>query len=239
VSGTADCLALKGMSVRYPNGDWGIREATVAFPRGSATAIVGASGSGKSSLLNGLCGLAPIVDGEVSFDGSSLALHDADAMARWRRTAVGIVFQQGLLLSELDVLTNVALPLRLRGVSKRRATRDAEAVLDQLGLHKVIGKHPDQLSGGQRQRVAVARAVVHRPPLIVADEPTGSLDSENSARTLDLLFTAAGQLGATMLIVTHDPAIAKMCDRSIRVTDGHIESVLPGPIRTVVGSDTA
>lgn len=210
------------LSVQYPNGDWGLRKATVEFPAGASTAVVGPSGSGKSTLLHALCGLAPVVSGRVRVDGTSLDPGDTAAFTRVRRTRIGVVFQQGLLLAELSCLDNVALPLRLQGVRRSAARSRAADLLDRLGLSDCAGKPPWQLSGGQRQRAAVARAIVHRPALVLADEPTGSLDGPNSARTIALLIDSAAAIGATLVVVTHDESVAERCSSVVRVADGSL-----------------
>ncbi|HEY9472515.1 MAG TPA: ABC transporter ATP-binding protein [Mycobacteriales bacterium] len=213
------------VSVRYRNGDWGLREATVEFAAGVSTAVVGPSGSGKSTLLNTLCGLAPVVSGRVRVDGAEVFPAAPEALARLRRTRIGVVFQQGLLLGELSCVDNVALPLRLQGVRRGVARVRALELLDRLDLGDCAAKPPWRLSGGQRQRVAVARAVVHSPALVLADEPTGSLDRENSERTIGLLLDSAAAIGATLVVVTHDDAVASRCSAVVRVVDGSVAAV--------------
>jgi putative ABC transport system ATP-binding protein len=172
-------------------------------------------------MLNALAGLAPAIEGTVIVAGRPMAADDSDGNTRWRRSAIGTVFQQGLLLPELDARDNVGLPLRLLGYSRARARARADDLLSKLGLTDLARRQPWQLSGGQRQRVAVARAIVHEPAVILADEPTGALDKGNSDLVIDLLQRVTSALGSTLIVVTHDEAIAARFAHRVRVHDGH------------------
>jgi putative ABC transport system ATP-binding protein len=208
MTGPQQLTTCSELSVRYDNGDWGVRRFTADFPAGSATALTGPSGSGKSTVLNALAGLVPYFEGQVVVAGRVTDAADSAGNARWRRTKIGSVFQQGLLIPELTARDNVALPLRLLGTSRRSARELADSLLDGLGMSQHAQQLPWQLSGGQRQRVAVARAVIHRPALILADEPTGALDAENSATVIELLMSTARAYESTLIVVTHDDDVA-------------------------------
>jgi putative ABC transport system ATP-binding protein len=189
------------------------------FP-GEVLALTGPSGSGKSTLLHCLSGILTADAGRLAYDGRDLgAMSDRDRSAL-RRDAFGFVFQFGQLVPELTCLENVALPLRLAGVRRRRAERLAGDLLAELGVTDVAGKRPGQASGGQGQRVAVARALVTAPRVIFADEPTGALDSHNGEQVMRLLVAAAKQRGAAVVLVTHEAQIASWADREVAFRDG-------------------
>ena len=211
-----------GVTVQYANGDYGLRDATAVFATSASTAVVGQSGSGKSSLLNTLCGLAPVVSGTVEVAGHALRSGNEAQAAALRRTQIGIVFQDGLLLKDLDCVDNVALPLRLQGVRRSDARTRARRILTELGLGRLLERKMWELSGGQRQRAAVARAVVTNPPLLLADEPTGALDRSNADATISLLLDVAADRRSTLILVTHDLETAARCDFRLQVEDGQI-----------------
>lgn len=194
----------------------------LAVARGSSVAILGPSGSGKSSLMAILSGLERATAGKVEVAGVSYDALDEDGLARARRGRVGIVLQAFHLLPTMTALENVAVPLELAG--EREAFARAEAELRAVGLGHRLGHYPVQLSGGEQQRVAIARAVAPRPEILFADEPTGNLDGVNSATIVDLLFERRRDAGATLLIITHDPALAERCDRVVTMRDGQIVS---------------
>jgi putative ABC transport system ATP-binding protein len=199
------------------------------------TALRGSSGSGKSTLLNAAAGLVVATRGTVSIGSEDLSAMSQSALARLRRRRVGIVFQAGHLLSELSGVDNVALPVRLLGGSRRLARARASSLLDQLGLGALAGKFPAELSGGQRQRLAVARAVVHRPALVLADEPTGSLDRKNADAVVALLFASVRAVGGALVLATHDGRLAAECERIVTLADGEIVSdsaTVPGLMPT-------
>ncbi len=187
---------------------------------GATVALVGASGSGKSTLLGLLAGLDTPSAGEVSIDGVALYRLDEDGRAALRKEKIGFVFQSFQLLSHLTALENVMLPLELR--NERDAKRRATAMLERVGLAQRTRHYPKFLSGGEQQRVALARAFVTNPPLLLADEPTGSLDAATGAAVIELMFRLNREQGSTLVLVTHDPAIAAMCERRITIHAGRI-----------------
>ena len=185
-------------------------------------AITGPSGCGKSTLMHLIGGLDQPTSGEIVVDG--LALHTADdaALTDYRRRRLGIVFQFFHLLPTMTVLENVSLPLLLQGEPPRRARPRAEAVLELVALSDRAGHLPHQLSGGQMQRTAIARALIHEPRVLLADEPTGNLDSANAGQVLDLLQKIASQRRTTLLVVTHSDEVARLAARRIALRDGQI-----------------
>ena len=187
---------------------------------GETVGIVGPSGSGKTSLLMVMAGLEPVTGGQVFIDGQSFAGLNEDALARFRREHVGIVFQSFHLVPTMTALENVALPMEFAG--KANAFERGEEELRAVGLGERLAHYPGQLSGGEQQRVALARAFVTRPALMLADEPTGSLDGETGNAVMDLLFELQKKLGTTLVLVTHAPDIAAKCSRIIRLADGQI-----------------
>jgi putative ABC transport system ATP-binding protein len=195
---------------------------SVEIAGGEIVAILGPSGSGKSTLLLCLAGILPTDGGDVRYRGRSLpALSDA-TRTRLRRDEFGFVFQFGHLVPELTAIDNVSLPLRLAGLRRRDAIGRAREFLGSLGVDDVADKRAGEMSGGQAQRVAVARALVARPRVIFADEPTGSLDSTNGELVMELFVTTARQQGSTVMLVTHEPRVAAYADRQIVVRDGRI-----------------
>lgn len=190
--------------------------------RGASVAILGPSGSGKSSLMAILSGLEQASGGEVVITGTSYRGLNEDALARARRGRIGIVLQSFHLLPTMTALENVAVPLELAGAldAFERARQELKAV----GLGHRIDHYPTQLSGGEQQRVAIARAVVARPEIVFADEPTGNLDGTTSGAIIDLLFARQAAAAATLLIITHDPSLARRCDRILEMQDGRIVS---------------
>lgn len=190
---------------------------------GESVSVLGSSGSGKTSFLNCAAGIRSPEQGTVQFDGTDLFSASASERSRLRLTRMGMVFQFSELLPELTVTDNVALPLRLAGVSKSEATAAAIDCLRSLGLHELLGSRPNTLSGGEQQRVGIARATVHRPQLILADEPTGMLDDGNSELVMEMMLDQVTQLDAALILVTHDTRIAAMTSRALRVHDLHLE----------------
>jgi putative ABC transport system ATP-binding protein len=197
-----------------------LQEINLTIPHGQFVAITGPSGSGKSTLLGLIAGLDQPTAGSVTCLGAPLSSFSEDALARFRRDHIGIVFQSFHLIPTLTTLENVAVPLELRGHPHARDT--ALEWLSQVGLIARQGHYPVQLSGGEQQRVAVARAAAGKPAILLADEPTGNLDTENGARIHDLLIHLHRTQGSTFVLVTHDPALAARADRVIRLRDGRI-----------------
>jgi putative ABC transport system ATP-binding protein len=197
-----------------------LREVEFAVAAGEALAIVGASGSGKSTLLAILAGLDTPTAGSVLLDGKDLFALDEDARAELRGRAVGFVFQSFQLLPALTALENVMLPLEL--ARRSDAESEARAMLARVGLGERLGHYPKHLSGGEQQRVALARAFVVRPKLLLADEPTGSLDADSGAGVIDLMFELNRSLGTTLVMVTHDEHLARRCARMVRLEAGKI-----------------
>ena len=181
-------------------------------------ALTGPSGSGKSSLLMVMGGLEQATSGSITALDHDLTAMNEDALARFRQGRMGIVFQSFHLIPTMTALENVATPLELAGASD--AFETAEAALKDVGLGHRLTHYPAQMSGGEQQRVALARACAPRPAILLADEPTGNLDSTNGAAIMDLLFSLRDQYGATLVLVTHDPKLAARCDRTISLADG-------------------
>jgi putative ABC transport system ATP-binding protein len=189
---------------------------------GEVVAVLGPSGSGKSTLLLCLAGVLSPDDGDVRYRGRSLVAVSDTVRTRLRRDEFGFVFQFGQLVPELTAVDNVSLPLRLAGLRRRDAVGRAREFLASLGVEDVADKRAGEMSGGQAQRVAVARALVTRPRVIFADEPTGSLDSTNGELVMELLVSTARRQASTVVIVTHEPQIAAYADREIVVRDGRL-----------------
>ena len=197
-----------------------LRDIDLEVTRGEALSVVGASGSGKSTLLAILAGLDTPSEGRVEIDGQDLFALDEDARAALRGRAVGFVFQSFQLLPALTALENAMLPLELSG--KGDPEKAAREMLARVGLAERLQHYPRQLSGGEQQRVALARAFVARPKLLLADEPTGSLDAESGEAVIRLLFELNRESGTTLVLVTHDESLAKRCGRSLRLAAGRI-----------------
>jgi len=187
---------------------------------GESVAVLGASGSGKSSLMAVLSGLERATSGSVRLDGMDFNTMDEDALAIARRGRIGIVLQAFHLLPTMTARENVAVPMELLGVPDAMAR--AEEELTAVGLAHRLHHYPAQLSGGEQQRVAIARALAPRPSLVFADEPTGNLDGATGTRIIDLLFERQRSSGASLIVITHDPALARRCDRVVEIADGRI-----------------
>ena len=192
------------------------------LPAGRLIAVVGSSGSGKTTVLNCVGGVDSADGGSVTIAGTALRGLDADGLAELRRKRIGMVFQFYHLLPTLSAAENVELPLQLLGVATSEREARVREVLERVGITQRAAALPGQLSGGEMQRVAIARAVVHRPALILADEPTGILDSATGAQVLDLLAEVVGESKAALLLVTHSPQAAGHCMRVLRMQDGQI-----------------
>jgi putative ABC transport system ATP-binding protein len=198
-----------------------LRGISLSIAQGEAVGLVGPSGSGKSSLLMLMGGLEQATGGEVRALGQDLSAMDEDALARFRRDNMGVVFQSFHLIPTMTALENVATPLELAG--QRDAFARAAAQLEAVGLGPRADHYPAQMSGGEQQRVALARALAPQPRLLLADEPTGNLDEANGRAIVDLLFGLGRRTGATLVLVTHDEGLASRCDRVIRLRDGRLD----------------
>lgn len=217
-------IRARGVTLSLGNTDI-LKGVDLDAPRGQSLAVLGPSGSGKSSLMAVLSGLERTTSGEVRIDGQDLGPLNEDELARARRGRIGVVLQAFHLLPTMTALENVATPLELLGTTDARERAVSE--LAAVGLGDRLTHYPAQLSGGEQQRVAIARAMVSRPGLIFADEPTGNLDGVTSRRVADLLFERRAATGATLVIITHDPALAARCDRIVEMADGRIVSDRP------------
>jgi putative ABC transport system ATP-binding protein len=219
----ASVLSARGIGKTVKSGDSDLvilREIDLAVDPGEALAVVGASGSGKSTLLAILAGLDTPTAGEVHIDGRDLFALDEDQRAELRGRSVGFVFQSFQLLPALTALENVMLPLELS--QHAQAEELSVEMLRRVGLGERLHHYPKHLSGGEQQRVALARAFVVRPKLLLADEPTGSLDAESGAAVIRLLFEMNREYGTTLVLVTHDEQLASRCQRSLRLVAGRI-----------------
>ncbi|MEM1280514.1 MAG: ABC transporter ATP-binding protein [Cyanobacteria bacterium P01_D01_bin.6] len=203
-----------------------LREVSLAIDPGEYCAIVGASGSGKSTAMNLIGCLDRPTWGDYRLDGIPVSTLGTDALADIRNRKIGFVFQQFYLLPQLTAVENVMLPMVYANVPKSQRRSRAIASLQKVGLGDRLHNRPNQLSGGQQQRVAIARAIVNRPKLLLADEPTGALDSQTSRSILDI-FTSLNRAGMTLVMVTHDEAVAQQCDRVITFRDGQVLSDRP------------
>ncbi len=219
-------IQLENVSREYGDGKvvYALDHVSLLIAKGERVAVMGPSGSGKSTLLNLVCGLDEPTSGEVKIDGTNIASLDDDRRTRLRREKIGMVFQTFNLLSTLTAQENVALPLRLNGSSKKEADSRAAAMLDKVGLGARVTHRPDQMSGGERQRIAIARALIFQPPVLLADEPTGNLDSKTGEEILALMDGLHREFNTTILMVTHNEEAAEHCDRVIRLRDGKIVS---------------
>ena len=217
-------INLKGVSRWYGEAKvvHALNDVSLSVARGERIAVMGPSGSGKSTLLNLVCGLDEPSAGAIVIDGINLAELDDDARTRLRREKIGMVFQTFNLLPTLTARENVALPLRLQGLSRKEAENRATAMLGRVGLADRETHRPDQLSGGERQRIAIARALIFEPPVLLADEPTGNLDSATGQEILELLDRLHSELNTTILLVTHNEEAARYCDRILRLRDGRV-----------------
>jgi putative ABC transport system ATP-binding protein len=231
-------INLRNVSKTYDTtagGFTALRKLDLDIERGDFVAVVGKSGSGKSTLLNVIGGIDAVSTGSVTIAGTSIQSLGASKLASWRGRTVGFVFQFFQLLPTLTAAENVMLPMDFCGTFPPRARRArAMELLDRFGVGPQANKLPASLSGGEQQRVAIARALANEPPIVLADEPTGNLDSINAGAVLDL-FRAMASGGTTVMIVTHDRDVARVIDRTIELADGALVPVAPAPLVAVGG----
>jgi ABC-type lipoprotein export system ATPase subunit len=235
VDGARPLIALRRVSRVYDGGAiTALKNIDLQVPDGGCMAVVGASGSGKTSLVNLLCGIDYPSSGYVIWEGRPI--RSRREWVRLRRTRIGIVFQEYNLIPSLTAVENIELALLGRGLSARHRYTRAGMVLGRVGMEHHAHHPVNRLSGGERQRVAIARALVSEPKLLIADEPTGSLDTANADRIADLLFDLHGQAGMALVLVTHNEVLAARCDRQIRLRDG---SIVDDTLRTLVAGAIA
>ena len=215
-------IRLENVSKVYGRDTVAVRDASFEIAKGEFVFLVGPSGSGKSTLLNLIGGLDRATEGEIRIDGTLLSGVSDDELTKIRRDKIGFIFQFFNLLPTLSCLENVSLPLHLRGWPAGKIKDRARELLALVKLEKRLEHLPEELSGGERQRVAIARALSVYPPILLADEPTGNLDSHTGVDILALIRELHEKLGATVLIVTHDRGVAESCPRQIALKDGHI-----------------
>jgi ABC-type lipoprotein export system ATPase subunit len=219
-----DSITLKGVTKAYRHGARTVdvlRGVDLEIRERDCLSITGASGSGKTTLLNLIGGLDCADGGEILWDGASWQGKSLGDLASWRATRIGYVFQTYHLLDELTVLENALLPASL---VRRNRTREAKNLLESVGLSHRLDHRPYELSGGEQQRVVIARALINDPDLILADEPTGNLDSENTSRILKLLLDLTRESKKALVLVTHDAGVARSADRQVALVDGRIET---------------
>lgn len=202
-----------------------LRGVDLSVAKGESIGVVGPSGSGKTSMIMVIAGLEQISSGRVLVAGQEISALNEDALAEFRRDHVGIVFQSFHLIPTMTAHENVAVPMELAGQDD--AFQRADEALAEVGLATRLTHYPGQLSGGEQQRVALARAFAIEPRLLLADEPTGNLDGDTGSRVVELMFGMAERSGTTLMLITHDPAIAQRCDRVVRMVDGRVEEQTP------------
>ena len=225
---TAPAISMEGVDLSLGRGAARVhilKNISLTIARGETVSLTGPSGSGKSTLLMAMAGLERADGGRIEIEGTDIGGLGEDHLARFRGKRIGIVFQSFHLIPTMTALENVAVPLELAG--HRDAFERARAELGSVGLAERTAHYPAQLSGGEQQRVALARAIAPRPAILVADEPTGNLDEATGASIVDLMLSLKRERGATLVLVTHDLALAARCDRTIRLRSGRIEPEAP------------
>ena len=223
-------IELRGVSKTVPSGTGMLtilHPLDLVIPAGQVIAITGPSGSGKSTLLGLMAGLDAPTTGRITIDGVTITRLDEDALARLRGTRIGFVFQFFHLLPSLTAFENVLVPMEIAGYPD--AVRRAQRLLDEVGLTERTHHYPSQLSGGEQQRVAIARALANDPPILLADEPTGNLDSATGHQVVELLLEINRARRTTLILVTHDPELAAVADTTIALRDGRVVSTTPRP----------
>ena len=216
------------MTKRYESSDEvvALDAVDLDISRGERVALMGPSGSGKSTLLNLISGLDEPTSGTIYFEERPLDTMTDNELTLLRRKKIGLIFQTFNLLPTLSAIENVSLPLRLDGIRRRRADKRSTALLERVGLSERLTHRPDELSGGERQRIAIARALVFEPVVLLADEPTGNLDSQTGAEIIALLDNLHDEFGTTIVLVTHNDEAAAHCERKIAMRDGRIVSAM-------------
>ena len=220
-----ELLEVNHLCKTYGSGETAVhalKDVSFSVPKGEYVAVVGESGSGKSTLLNLIGGLDTPTSGKYVLDGQDVASMTDNQLADVRNKEIGFIFQGFNLISNLDAVENVELPLVYRGVSKNERKQLAMEALKSVGLEDRMKHKPNEMSGGQQQRVAVARAVAAKPPIILADEPTGALDSTNGNEVMALLQDSVKKLNQTLVLITHNIDLAREADRIVRITDGKL-----------------
>ena len=219
----SDLITLNNIQLQYQNGSVVtevIKGITLAVKKQETLAIIGKSGSGKTSLIMLLAGLEKPTSGSIIFENQTISNFNEEGLSDFRQKNIGIIFQSFYLIPNYTALENVALTLEIN--LQKNATELAKDILINLGLEHRLQHYPSQLSGGEQQRVAIARAVINKPSIILADEPTGNLDDENSVLISDTLFDVVKSFGSSLCLVTHDKELAQRCDRQIIIQDGKI-----------------
>jgi len=222
-----DLLRVEHICKTYGSGETAVhalKDVSFSVPKGEFVAIVGASGSGKSTLLNQLAGLEKPTYGDVYIRGVAVTRLSEKELAEFRQKHIGFVFQSYNLLPLMNAAENVAVPLMLRGVSKRERMKKSAAILKKVGLANRLNHYPKQMSGGQQQRVGIARAFIAHPDVVFADEPTGNLDSKTTIEVMEMIRSFARRFDQTIVLVTHDPELAQYADRIVTLVDGRIVS---------------
>jgi len=226
---STSAVEVADLTKRYgegPESTMALRGVSFVVAPGEFVAISGPSGSGKSTLLNAIGALDRPTSGRILLDGVDISKLSSSELARVRNRKIGFVFQDFNLISRMSTVENVELPLSIRGVPPSERRGKAMALLERFGIAEKAGQSPRNLSGGQRQRVAVARALANDPSIILADEPTGNLDSQNASLTMDFLKRLNIDFGKTLIIITHDPDVASLAERTILMRDGMVERIV-------------